>query len=122
MAVRREELYAPDAVVLDFPLRIAQARGRRAQRQLAVRRLCAVGIGMGLTLGVIAASAAGQGAEVVSRPEAPTSITVQPGQTLWSLAGRYAPEGSDPRAFIAEVTELNDLQGVLQAGTRLKLP
>ena len=122
MAVRREELYAPDALVLDFPLRIARARARRAERRAASRRLCAVGIGLGLSVGVIVSSAAGQGGAVASKPSAPAVVTVQPGQTLWGLAERYAAEGTDPRAFVDEVAQLNHLEGVLQAGARLELP
>jgi LysM domain len=122
MAVRREELYTPDAVVVDFPLRIARARARRAERRLASRRLAAVILGVGLTLGVVGASAAGLGGAVASRAGAPSAVTVQPGETLWGLAERYASPGTDPRAFVDEVTELNGLEGVLQAGARLKLP
>lgn len=52
----------------------------------------------------------------------PTYHLVAPGDTLWSLAGRYAPE-ADPRGFVFEVQRLNGLEGVvLLPGERLLLP
>ena len=126
MAVRREELWttttSPDAQVLDFPVRIARARARRAQRTFLVRRTMVGLIALALTAGIITASAAATGREVSSRPDAPASVLVQPGQTLWDLAERYAPADSDPRVYVDELASLNGVSDVLQAGDRLKLP
>jgi hypothetical protein len=58
-------------------------------------------------------AAAGEIAEVV----------VAPGDTLWALAGRHAPD-RDPRDFVAEVYRLNDLppSGLVRAGESLLVP
>ena len=47
--------------------------------------------------------------------------TVQPGDTLWSLATRVAPQ-VDPQVEITRLTVLNHLTGTLQQGQRLLLP
>jgi LysM domain-containing protein len=123
MAVRREELWVrPDARVLDFPVRIAQARARRAQRTFLFRRLMVGLIAFALVGAVIGVSALGSEAPVASRASAPASVVVQPGETLWELAERYAPPDSDPRNYVAELVELNGGSELVYAGTRLDLP
>ncbi len=44
------------------------------------------------------------------RPPVAVTVTVQPGQSLWGIAGAAAPE-RDPRDVIAEIIQLNDLRG-----------
>ena len=57
--------------------------------------------------------------------EAPVSveqITVQPGESLWAVARRIAPD-NDPREVIGQIRRLNRLQdSQLQAGQQLLLP
>jgi hypothetical protein len=49
-------------------------------------------------------------------------LTVQPGESLWSIAQRVAPR-SDPRDVIAAFVDLNGLSsGMVQAGQRLAVP
>ncbi len=49
-------------------------------------------------------------------------VTVLPGDTLWNIAKDVAP-GVDPRDTVAQIVELNALQGSsLQAGQRLAVP
>lgn len=49
-------------------------------------------------------------------------ITVQPGESLWAVARRIAPD-NDPREVIAQIRRLNDLDGTaLQTGQQLLLP
>ena len=123
MAVRREEMWVrPDAQVLDFPVRIARARARRAQRTFVFRRVMVGLVAFALVGTIVGVSAAGQGADVASRPEAPASVTVQPGETLWEIAERYAPVDSDLRSYVAELVELNGGSELVYAGTDLKLP
>ena len=58
--------------------------------------------------------------EATTRPVlAPT--TVHSGETLWQVAQRIAPS-SDPRAVVAQLKDLNDLRGAVQAGQQLLLP
>lgn len=53
---------------------------------------------------------------------APAVTTVQPGESLWSVAQRIAPE-NDPREVIAQIRRLNDLTtSDLQVGQHLLLP
>ncbi len=47
---------------------------------------------------------------------------MQPGDSLWSVAQRIAPQ-NDPREVIAQIRRLNDLEGSeLQVGQQLLLP
>jgi hypothetical protein len=38
------------------------------------------------------------------------SVTVQPGESLWGIAGAVAPE-RDPRDVVADIVQLNNLDG-----------
>ncbi|MGW5641912.1 LysM peptidoglycan-binding domain-containing protein [Saccharopolyspora sp. NPDC003752] len=49
-------------------------------------------------------------------------VEVHAGDTLWGIAGRVAP-GSDPRAMVAKIVELNGLdEAALEAGRLLVVP
>jgi hypothetical protein len=49
-------------------------------------------------------------------------VTVGAGQTLWDIAGSVAPD-RQPREVIAEIMQLNNLQGsVIQAGQQVFVP
>ena len=49
-------------------------------------------------------------------------ITVEPGQTLWELAGELSPS-ADPRDVVADIKRLNALSvETLQPGQRLEIP
>jgi hypothetical protein len=49
-------------------------------------------------------------------------ITVAPGESLWSIAQKYAPN-QDPRDFITALVGLNNLgDSLVQTGQRLALP
>lgn len=53
---------------------------------------------------------------------APTSTTVQPGESLWTVAQRIAP-AHDTRQVVAQIQRLNDLDSAtLQVGQLLLLP
>ena len=48
--------------------------------------------------------------------------TVQPGDSLWSVARRVAPE-NDPRAVVEQIRRLNELTSAeIQVGQQLLLP
>lgn len=66
--------------------------------------------------------AAPQAASVAEAPPAAEQITVQPGESLWTVARRIAPD-NDPREVIAQIRRLNDLtSSQLRAGQQLLLP
>lgn len=51
-----------------------------------------------------------------------TQVTVQPGDTLWAIARRVAPE-RDTREVVAQLRQLNHLPtAAVQAGSQLLLP
>lgn len=55
-------------------------------------------------------------------PPAPHAVTVRPGDTLWSIATRIAPD-RDPRAEVAAFERRNDLSSVdLMPGQVLRVP
>lgn len=92
------------------------ARGRRVVLALAAVPLAA-GIGFAALSG---GSAMASGAQVATASFA--SVTVMPGDTLWSIAESVAP-GADPREVIGDITRLNALRsGALQIGQELAIP
>jgi hypothetical protein len=79
----------------------------------------AVGVTLMMALsGLVGGAAAGTSP---SRPVTRT-VVVQPGQTLWSIAGEVAP-GVDRRDTIARIVELNALPSTdVSAGARIAVP
>jgi LysM repeat protein len=80
----------------------------------------------GLVLLLLAAFSLGRtGAEGSTSAGAPAQVrttTVAPGETLWGIASRIAPE-QDPRPVVDQLRRLNDLpDGGLRAGQQLLLP
>ncbi len=74
--------------------------------------VCAAVVG----LGVLAGSAE------VSVPERTTVVRVEPGESLWEIAGRVAP-GSDASAVVERIRELNGgLGGGVTPGQPLTVP
>lgn len=92
------------------------ARGRRLLVALA---------SLPLAVGIVFAALSGGNALATGEAAAPTSfetVTVLPGDTLWSIAAEVAPE-SDPRDVIGEISRLNLIQGgVLQVGQEISIP
>lgn len=80
-----------------------------------------------LSLAIVAASVAGgqAGASTASKTSATQSfitITVAPGDTVWSLANRIG-SGSDAGALVSEIIEINNLgNGDLAAGQKIRIP
>jgi hypothetical protein len=91
----------------------------RRGRVVVLLVLVAAGVALllGLT-GLVGGAAAGTGP---AHPAART-VVVQPGQTLWSIAGEVAP-GADRRDTIARIVELNALPSTdVAAGVRIAVP
>jgi len=81
----------------------------------------------GLVLLLLAAFTVGRTANSQAS-DAPTvspvlaEVTVEPGDTLWAVARRVAPD-RDPRDVVAQIRRLNHLpSSVLQVGQELLLP
>ena len=69
-----------------------------------------------------AASGAATSPAAVPPPPAAVPMTVQPGDTLWEVARRVAPQ-ADPREVVQVLQRANDLQGpALRVGQQLLLP
>ncbi|AZH79127.1 MULTISPECIES: LysM peptidoglycan-binding domain-containing protein [Microbacterium] len=78
-----------------------------------------------LAIGIAFAALSG-GSAVASGADAPAvsveTVTVMPGDTLWSIASTVAPE-VDPRDVIGEISRMNLLHGgELQIGQELAIP
>ena len=57
-----------------------------------------------------------------SEPVAFETVTVLPGDTLWSIAAEAAP-ASDPRDVIDDIRRLNNLtSGMIQVGASIAIP
>jgi nucleoid-associated protein YgaU len=94
-------LYQPSPRSVAVPLRLTR-RG-----VIVLSALVAV-VGAAL-LGLAWASAPASAGNTAA-PIAPSRVTVQSGDTLWSIAARVAPQ-TDPRAEVAHLLQLNHIGG-----------
>ena len=144
MAIRVEELVEPpEARIYRFPVEIARfpveaarplevarpcrSRASRRRAQLHRRRAIArrrAGLGaVVVALSTVMLFAGGPSSVApAGHRGAPRAVVVQPGQTLWSLAERYAGPGIDPRAYVDSILVLNGLDAPPEAGVRIRLP
>ena len=106
----------PTALPVVHPIRLTR-RGRLAVVGL-VAALAFAGVSVAqATLGAFDASA---GAE--SSTQSATTWVVQPGETLWSIAERIAPD-TDPRETVARIVQMNDLpSSEVLVGQEIYLP
>ena len=123
MAIREQDLLIErEAVVLRFPTRrVRSAAARRARMQARRRRTATVVAGLAFIVVFLLATGP-SGSAPASAPGTPRAVTVHAGDTLWSLAEAHAPEGMDPRAYVDLLEEMNDLEGGVAVGMRVKLP
>jgi nucleoid-associated protein YgaU len=95
------------------PLRLTR-RGRRVVAGLS--------IAIGLTIAAVTAAVELAGGDGGLQLAGSSSVVVEPGDTLWSLAQTLTPE-EDPRAVVDAIVDLNELDGVaLVPGQVLQLP
>lgn len=106
------------APVVAAPERLQPRPARLTRRGVVVIALGVAVVG-GLLLLVAHLSAGSSAAPAVSPPGA--VVTVQPGDTLWSIASQVAP-GRDPRGVVERIREANNLTSVsLIPGQTLKV-
>ena len=105
------ELYQPSARSVAAPLRLT--------RRGVVVLSGFVGLVAAALIGLAWASAPSSASAGSAAGSAPAIVTVQPGDSLWTIAARVAPQ-TDPRAEVAHLQQLNHLGGVeLQPGQLL---
>lgn len=92
-------------------------RGRRVLAFLAALPAASL-----LAAAVLSGGAALAGREDGAPAGSFATVTVEPGDSLWSIAQSLAPE-SDPRDVVAAIADLNALHGAaLQSGQSLAIP
>ena len=92
------------------------ARGRRV-----LAALVALPVAAGIAFAALSGGSALASGEHTAG-DAFATVTVQPGDTLWSIAGGIAPD-ADPRDVVAEVSKLNMIDGgVIEVGQHLAIP
>ena len=100
------------------------ARGRSRVHLTGRGRLLVLLALVALLLGAFAFGRSASHAAVTAESGGPTltQVTVQPGDTLWSVSRRLAPD-RDPREVVAQLQRLNHLPSSgLQVGQQLLLP
>ncbi len=80
-------------------------------------------LSLAIVLGSVVSAKAGAGTEAAAtKAYSFITVTVAPGDTVWSLAGRLAGD-SDPRSLIEEIMVVNSLATPdVQAGQSLRIP
>ncbi|GAB4098782.1 LysM peptidoglycan-binding domain-containing protein [Sinomonas halotolerans] len=110
-STRRHERQRPT------PLRLT----RRGRFVLIILPLSLAMVGL-LALWAALMAPAHAEAEMLAGPGEAVAVTVQPGDSLWTIAAEHAP-GQDARVTIGQIQELNDLTGSrVVAGERLLVP
>jgi hypothetical protein len=90
----------------------------RRGRLFVVGGLMATMVLAGIVGGHGSSQAAGHGSVAATS----RTLTVKPGDTLWSVAARIAPH-SDPRLVVADIESRNHLVGgQVRAGEQLRVP
>ncbi len=97
------------------PWRATRTGGFRMVRRAAVVLGAVVLVTVGGSLGLAVAARGGT-------PPAETTVVVQPGETLWSIASDHYP-ADDVRVRVDDIEQANGLAGpVIHVGQRLRLP
>jgi hypothetical protein len=106
-----------------LPGRRSSARATRHVPVRLTRRGRVVLLALLLLLtGMVAVLVAASTGDAATPAGPAPSVVVQPGDTLWSIAARYA-SGPDPFGTIEQIRQLNGLDGyTVHAGQRLQLP
>lgn len=80
-------------------------------------------LSLAIVLGSVVSSKAGAGTDAApAKAHTFITVTVAPGDTVWSLANRVAASG-DVRSLVSEIISVNSLGSVdLAAGQKLRIP
>ena len=93
------------------PWRATRAGGFSSMRRLLAAVAAVSLFGVGLALGAHGSTSAGF-----------TTVVVEPGDTLWSIAAEHYP-ADDVRVRVDDIEQANGLAGpTIQAGQTLRLP
>lgn len=112
------------------PVQAARVRTKQAPLRLTRRgRFVFFGVPLILLAALILSfsgflNAPAKAAESASElsPTPSVSVTVQPGESLWAIAGEVAPE-RDPRDVVADIVQLNNLGAArVMPGQQLFVP
>ena len=114
----RGQRAVPAAAPRQAPLRLTR-RGRFVFFGLPLILLAALVLSLAGFLNA-PAKAADSAAELSLTPT--VTVTVQPGESLWAIAGAVAPE-RDPRDVVADIVQLNNLGAArVMPGQQLYVP
>ena len=83
---------------------------RRLQRARKLRRQRSAFFMILMVAVVMMAHAAFSKPENIANEYNVVSVTVEPGDTLWSIAGEYKPAGTDLREFVYDIASNNGLK------------
>lgn len=118
-------LTRPTSVRFGDPVRAVRLEAPPIARTRVTRRgrLVLLALSVLVLLAVISVGRTGsQAATYVENGPALQQTTVKPGDTLWSVAQRIAPD-NDPREVVVQLRRINHLTtSGLQAGQQLLLP
>ena len=127
---RRHLVAVPDLPVATHPVGDQPASAERSHRADAGARLrlTARGRVVLIVLALVLAAAVGAGAglafpERAPMPEQVQSITVAPGDSLWTIAADVADPGQDVRVVVDQIMTLNNRSAAtVHAGAELTIP
>jgi len=114
------QVYRPAAAPTRFARPVVAARGINYARRRAMAVVLVVVALLAVAFNMLQTQSAGAAAH--SGKASFTYVYVAPGDTLWSIATKYAPE-RDPQQEITDIQNLNALSGSdVVPGQRLALP
>jgi LysM repeat protein len=92
-------------------------RGTSKRKPTLMPAVALAALGLAVTLPALA------GTVHAAPPISYTTVTVRPGDTIWSLAERRTAEGGDVQATVDQIVGANHLAGTaLHVGQHLRIP